>query len=175
MSDLTVSYTIHHMNCFQQITCLAFFPIVTRFVFCFQLVYDWHVTWSTWKVTHEWHVLSHDFHMINILCTAVSDPHVKDIVTQDQVSHLSVCHMWYDVSSNCHMVDSLYSMISMECHTCLYCCLSRSHYDRMIHCWPSNSGPFVYVGYGRSDTAGVSWRSTWMSCWTWCRWLGSGC
>lgn len=103
------------------------------------------------------------------------DPNVKDIVTQDQVSDLSVCHMWYDVSSNCHMVDSLYSMISMECHTCLYCCLSRSHYDRMIHCWPSNSGPFVYVGYGRSDTAGVSWRSTWMSCWTWCRWSGSGC
>lgn len=37
MSDLTVSYTIHHMNCFQQITWLAFFPIVTRFVFCVQL------------------------------------------------------------------------------------------------------------------------------------------
>lgn len=190
MSDLTVSYTIHHMNCFQQITCLAFFPIVTRFVFCFQLVYDWHATWSTWKVTHEWHVLSHDFHMINILCTAVSWStcqrycHTRSSKSPECLSHVIWCFQqlsrgWPAIvtwlTSNCHMVDSLYSVISMECHTCLYCCLSRSHYDRMIHCWPSNSGPFVYVGYGRSDTAGVSWRSTWMSCWTWCRWSGSGC
>lgn len=84
------------------------------------------------------------------------DLHVKDIVTQDQISHLSDCHMWYDVSSNCHLVDILYSMISMECHTCLCCCWSRSHCERATHCWPSNSAPFVYVGYGHSDTAGVS-------------------
>lgn len=97
MSDLTVSYTIHHMNCFQQITCLAFFPIVTRFVFCFQFVHDWHVTWSTWKVTHEWHVLSHDFHMINILCTAVSWStcqrycHTRSSKSPECLSHVIWC------------------------------------------------------------------------------------
>lgn len=118
MSDLTVSYTIHHMNCFQQITCLAFFPIVTRFVFCFQLVYDWHVTWSTWKVTHEWHVLSHDFHMINILCTAVSWStcpllhKIKYGKSPECLSHVIWCfqqlsHGWQPVLNDQHGVSHL--------------------------------------------------------------------
>lgn len=33
------------------------------------------------------------------------DPHVHCYTRSSTVSHLSVCHMWYDVSSNCHMAD----------------------------------------------------------------------
>lgn len=103
------------------------------------------------------------------------DLYVYCYIRLSTVSYLSVCYMWYDVFSNCYMVDSLYLMISMECYICLYCCLSLSYYDRMIYCWLFNFGFFVYVGYGRSDIVGVFWRLIWMFCWIWCRWSGLGC
>lgn len=52
----------------------------------------------------------------------------------------------------CH----IHHRINMVCHICQYCCLNPSHCDKVSHCSPSNSEPFVYVGYGHSDTTGVS-------------------